>query len=220
MDLSFYLIYIYVLVCLVNVLGEFLRFNLPIRYITTPMVMPLLAWWFILQGGFQWPMFVILGLFWIGDIIHMLGDDTDRKTLGVVLFLFLIGHLMFIRYFWMNIVTLRFIPATIWAVAFVLALITLALVFFMRKSLRELALPVIIYALALITMGIVVLLNINSMSPEAFYRALAGVLLFIISGTFIGYHQIVKNYGWSRQVLMGTYFPAVFFLVQAVILLD
>lgn len=217
MSLSVIIVFVYVGLSLVNVLGEFLRFNMGIRRWTTPLAMPLLMAWVVVTGGFHWPLLIALAAGLAGDILLIQPEDCSDKRFTAAICAFFAGHLIYFWYFLRNLISLDRLPALVWAAIVALAIASGVMFLILRKKLGTLKIPILLYTMVLFAVGTIILLNWGSLPRGIFYRALGGIMLFFISDSFLSMDRFIKPFGASRQMAMATYFPAQFFLAQAIV---
>jgi uncharacterized membrane protein YhhN len=148
-----------------------------------------------------------------GDILMMFTSESDNFFLaGLVTFL--IAHFFYTAAFTYDIFQKR-VKEQHWGQ---LALSTLMVVYsaefyiLNRFSFGAMWLPVMIYCIAISVMGISAIMRGRYQNPSAYYRIVAGALLFIAADSFIALEKFVIHFDLSGVIILGTYFAAQYFI--------
>lgn len=161
----------------------------------------LLAW---LTGGEQpnryfWLIFTGLLFSAAGDVFLML--PKDRFVPGLVSFL--IAHLLYIAAF--------SAPAGLFA-APLLALPYLVgtgvLLAILLPKTGKLAVPVIVYSIALATMGWLAASRWQALQDDASFYAMIGAILFMVSDSVLAINRFARPFRAAEVILLSTYFAA------------
>ena len=155
--------------------------------------------------------FILLGLLFslAGDIFLMLPSNLFIQ--GLVSFL--IAHLFYILAFFQG---LDFRPKPLSWIPF---LIYGVLIYgFMLSSLKEMTIPVSVYMLVILIMGWRAYERWSQKKSKEARSALIGAILFIISDTALGINRFRLPFEQSTLVVLGTYFPAQWFMARSVVL--
>ena len=215
---------LFLVLCLANLLFEFLRFKTGI-FATKPLLMSTLALWFYLENRAAFTKFH--QFLWLGFIFSIFGDSflmfVENEPPRPHFFIyglgsFLMTHICYIIAFW-------YYPAArkgliqrqfLWMVPFIL-------LFFVNIYLlwtgipAAMKTPVVIYSLTIILMGIGAL-NLKYKAPDiVFYTVFTGAVLFIISDTIIGLNKFKSDdiqIPYVRLWIMGFYLMGQFFLAK------
>lgn len=142
-----------------------------------------------------------------GDIFLML--PANMFIQGLVSFL--IGHILYILAFSrgtkLRTKSLTWLPFLFYGV----------LIFgFMLPSLREMAIPVLIYILAILTMGWRAVERWAQTRTRESGLAFIGAILFIISDSALGVNRFSLPFDLSALVVMATYFSAQWCIARSV----
>ncbi len=152
---------------------------------------------------------VLLGLLFslIGDILLMLPSDLFIQ--GLVSFL--IAHLFYILAFSkglsLRLKNLSWLPFLFFGI----------LIYgFMLPSLKEMTVPVLVYMLVILIMGWRAYERWSQRKTREAMSALIGAILFIVSDTALGINRFRLPFELSTLVVLGTYFPAQWFIARSV----
>lgn len=181
-------------------------------YVFKPLTMVFIAA-VALTGIRRSPLFygfcVLLGLLFslIGDVLLMLPSDLFIQ--GLVSFL--IAHLFYILAFSrgvdLRLKNLSWVPFLIFGV----------LIYgFMLPSLKEMAVPVLVYMLVILIMGWRAYERWSQRKTREAMSALIGAIFFIVSDTALGINRFRWPFELSTLVVLGTYFPAQWFIARSV----
>jgi len=216
MVLSTALLILYALFFLLNTAAEGFSFRKKTRSLSTPLLMPLLIIWILSTGARPWLLIVGLLGATLGDILLMYPENRNRKFFLFGIFSFTLTHVVYIVYFlrlWERVS----IPVYFWVAAFFLSAATLTLFLRINKNLKKLTFPVAAYSLLLLVTAIIILFSYSYLSLNQYIRALAGILLFLISDAALSQDWFIQEFRTARPIAMGTYIIAQFLLVSVVI---
>jgi uncharacterized membrane protein YhhN len=173
-------------------------------YVFKPLTIGLivgLAW---LTGGqdpdrYFW--LILAGLLFsaAGDVFLML--PRDRFVPGLLSFL--IAHLLYIAAF---SAPAGFLSAPLLALPYALGAGVLLLVLLPKTG--KLAVPVIVYALALATMGWQAASRWDALQDGASFCAMIGAILFMVSDSVLAINRFAKPFRVAEAFLLMTYFAA------------
>jgi len=144
-----------------------------------------------------------------GDILMMFTDVSDNFFLaGLVTFL--IAHFFYTAAFTYDIFQKRVKEQHWGQLAFSTLMVVYSAEFYIlnRFSFGDMWLPVMIYCIAISVMGISAIMRGRYHNPSAYYRIVAGALLFIAADSFIALEKFVMHFDFSGVVILGTYFTA------------
>jgi uncharacterized membrane protein YhhN len=153
---------------------------------------------------------------WAGDVIL----EFSQKDGGFFipgLISFLLAHVMYLTVFLKtpgrnSILQHRFyllIPVLLSGVG---------LVYYLYDDLGSMRIPVILYAIVIITMVTTALNRIEKVNRESFYMVLAGAILFFISDSGIAINKFSHPFEYSGIIIMSTYIIAQYMIVIGYIL--
>ncbi len=195
----------------VQILSEILGLQVVV-YILKPLTMVLIISVALIgMKGFRlfYNRFVFFGLIFslIGDILFMLPSNLFIQ--GLVSFL--IAHLFYILAFSrgvdLRLRSLSWIPFLVFGV----------LVYgFMLPTLMEMTIPVLAYMLVILTMGWRAYERWGQSKTRGAKLALIGAVLFIISDSALGINRFRFPFQLSTLVVLGTYYPAQWFIARSV----
>jgi uncharacterized membrane protein YhhN len=154
--------------------------------------------------------FVLLGLLFslLGDVLLML--PADLFVLGLVSFL--IAHIFYIMAFSqgvdLRLNSLSWVPFLLFGVLIYGC---------MLPSLKEMTIPVLAYMVVILTMGWRAYERWGQNKTREAKRALIGAVLFIISDSALGINRFRFPFELSTLVVLGTYFPAQWFIAMSVV---
>ncbi|QEN08725.1 lysoplasmalogenase [Oceanispirochaeta crateris] len=203
----------FLLISILHVLGEVANSRM-IRHGTKPLLMPLLAFFYILtEFNFSFLFIAALAGGWVGDLFLMLPDKGNKKTwfkLGLISFL--VGHLFYVMaFFKKGSLSALFSPAFIPAMGFLLFgfLVFLGMKNFMGKLFG----PITVYIAVIALMGVSTTLCFGIQPRNAVWISLLGALIFMISDTMNAWNRFVKVIPHERVLTMTSYLAGQFFLV-------
>lgn len=182
-------------------------FDLPYRFISKSLFIPILLLYYIISVEKRNMLFVIALIFaWLGDVF-LLGEGSLYFALGLSSFM-----VMQILY---TLIFLRdrqkphslFYPTLIF-----LILYCLAFNIYLAPNTGSLQIPVIIYSIAIAAMAFAAAIR----HPEsiAYKMILFGVILFVISDSILSINKFAGNFWKGGFFVMLTYMLAQYFIVE------
>lgn len=189
-------------------------FNVPMLYLVAkPLLMITLLTYFLSasKGYPGWRMLVVMALVfsWGGDVFLML-DNMFVAGLAS----FLVAHLFYIvAYQKTGAGKGKLRPFDIAA----FALYGIALIWILYPGLGGMLVPVIAYALVLLTMGVWAHKRRGETAIASFGYVSAGVILFVISDSLIAVNKFAFNVPGERLLVMATYIAAQFLIIQGLL---
>ncbi len=156
---------------------------------------------------------------WFGDLLLMLQGRID----GLFIFglgAFLIAHVLYIfayrkaKYDEPGDLNNSFIRTRIVFLVFIGG----ALIYMLYPNLGSLLIPVIIYTMVIISMGISALLRRGWTSEKSFLMVYSGALLFIMSDAMIGIDKFMSPIIQARLLIMATYISAQFLIIKGILI--
>ena len=181
--------------------------NETLRYITKPLLMPLLITFFIFQTkGFSSPLkkWITLALVfsWAGDVLLMF-ESTNGNFFIFGLVAFLISHIFYILFYEIVIrkEDLRknywwFLPVIIYYIA---------LIYILSPNLGDMKLPVRIYGIVISYMLIKALQTGGIKNFGAATLMIAGAILFITSDSILAINKFYEPFEYAGIAIMLTY---------------
>lgn len=199
-------IIIFFMLLLVNIIGGQTE-NALLLYISKPLLMPLLALFFLSNtsgaesGLKKW---VLLALFfsWAGDVLLMFQEKSpDFFLFGLTAFL--LAHVFYIIFFH-SIRVREGIKGKIFFVLLV-AVYYAGLIGFLSPHLGEMKMPVVIYGLIISFMLILALHMLHSRNRHAAQMLVAGAVLFVVSDSLLAVNKFYQPFSFADVAVMLTY---------------
>lgn len=219
---SKYFIYLFWLVAFLHIAADLLD-HLLLLYLTKPPLMLLLAGYFYTVTRHRSSLFtktIIIALVFasIGDTLLMFRDmplATQNKLFLGGLIGFLITHVCYTIAFWNRSLPIeKGLARSWWAIPF-FVLNWLGFNYFLWPGLGEMRLPVIIYSMVITLMAISVFRLRGFLSGRWFSILLTGILLFMISDSFIAINRFMHEIQLPhpRLLIMSTYLLGQYLIV-------
>ena len=181
-------------------------------YVTKPLTMALIICWALVSASFpltafgKW-MLAGLGFSLCGDVFLML--RRERFLAGLCSFL--VGHLCYVAAF----LTAGSQPP-LWAWLTLFA-ICVGLSSYLWSHLGSLKIPVLVYSLVIMSMGVMAIGLAYAQTPFASApSAITGALLFVFSDACLAINRFRRPLPASPVWVMGSYFSAQWFLATAI----
>ena len=214
---SVLLLFIYIGILLpMNLIGH--GFQIPVlEVISKPLLLLVLVGYFLLRthsykSRLRTPIVLALMFSWMGDIALMFDHKYDLMFM-VGLGCFLVAHLHYVYVFIQSYNHSRFSSKQnrVWIP--LLFMYTVMLINFLWPSLGDLRIPVLVYALVLLSMGITALLRDVEIG---YHWVLFGALLFITSDSILAINKFHTPIELGGVFVMLTYGLAQLFIVLGV----
>lgn len=209
---------LFVLVLLVDLIGVYLN-NETLRFITKPLLMPLLGIYLLTQTSSvnsNLKAWIILALFfsWTGDIFLMF---EGRSSLFFLLGLsaFFIAQIFYIIFFH-NIRMREYIRGN----ALFLLLIIIyysVLVTVLSPYLGSMTLPVRIYGVVLSFMLMLAMHTMLGKNKKAALWMMIGAILFVISDSLLAFDKFFAAFDYAGIIIMLTYGFAQLFITEGAV---
>ncbi|WP_298740175.1 lysoplasmalogenase [uncultured Chitinophaga sp.] len=177
-----------------------------LRYITKPLLMPLLgagllaAIHLLRPAAFRNLLLTALFFSWLGDIL-LLWDQYFLPGLGS----FLLAHLAYIGFFLKVRYTNYPLPLCKYPLIFLTEALVLAFLFFMFPHLRKLAVPVTIYAIAISFTLLCAMHAFRFKEQTMGWYCIGGAILFICSDAMIAVARFYHSFPAAGICIMLTY---------------
>lgn len=182
--------------------------NLQLQYFSKPSLMLILAfYYFINTRKFTSEKYLILAALvfsWLGDVFLLF--DKQYKSLFIYgLTAFLIAHIFYIFYFWQirKYNKIEKLPNSLIFIA--IATYSLALFGFLSPNVKNLLIPVGIYAIVISTMLGVSLTAFDFKIHQFGKICVAGTLLFVVSDSILAVNRFVSPFEFAGILVMLTY---------------
>lgn len=146
---------------------------------------------------------------WAGDVAL---DFSFVPGLGC----FLLAQVMYLTAFFLTPGKNIVIRGKPWLFIPVL-LAGVALIYTLYDDLGDMKLPVIIYAVVILTMLAAAINRLGKVSRLSYNLVLAGAILFVLSDTAIAINRFTWDFSYSGPVIMSTYLAAQYLIVTGYI---
>ncbi len=213
------LIWLFGIFSLANIIGETTQ-SISLIFATKPVLMILLSLWFYLETKEKTSPFVryILG----GFVFSIFGDTflmfNENEVGGEIFFLlglgsFLITHLFYVGAFlsWNKRET-GFVEQNKWLFLPFAVFLFLNTAFLWKGIPADMKIPVILYSSAIVAMTMSCLNLKTKISKQTFQILFGGVVLFLISDTFIGINKFRIALPSARILIMIPYLLGQYFI--------
>jgi uncharacterized membrane protein YhhN len=196
-----------------NLLGHFLHAP-ELVYVSKPLLLPTLMELFLVSvKGIEtkWKNAILGALFfsWVGDVALMF-DKTYSFMFMIGLGGFLIAHIHYVFVFLKSSSKGKGIRKQAWFIIPVFVIYTAGLISVLWPHLGELRIPVFVYAIVLMMMGIAA---VSRNVKTGFYWVLLGAIMFVISDSILAINKFFNPFAAARVLTMLTYTLAQLFIV-------
>jgi uncharacterized membrane protein YhhN len=187
-----------------------------IRFITKPLLMPLLALAVYANSpaGKQRSIILIAILFsFLGDTF-LLFDYKNPLYFIFGLVSFLVTHILYIVYF-IGIQPEQ--PSLLKKYPWLILIIIgygFSLVYFLFPKLGDLKIPVIVYAAIICSMLLCSIHIYKKVNPKAGFLFVGGAILFVLSDSMLAINKFSAAFPWSALLIMLTYCAAQYFIAK------
>ena len=160
---------------------------------------------------------MVAGLFfsWAGDVFMELSNTSENMFIPGLL-CFLLAHVMYLTVFFFtpgkNCILVNRVYLLIPVLIYGIALVT-----WLYADLKEMRLPVVLYAFVILAMLTGSINRMEKVNKKSFYLVLAGAILFVISDSVIAINKFSHQFEGSGIIIMSTYIVAQYFIVAGYI---
>ncbi len=207
---------LFFIVAIIELFAEY-KENKKIKYLSKPLLMPLLILFYIfgaIEGAsisqIDWLIVVALISGCAGDIFLMLENEEKWFLFGMVAFL--MNQIFYIISFFLSISDIM--NFDIWGL-FLLGPAILVLIFtvprFIKKT-EDMKIPVLVYLVAILIMHIAAILRLAEFSGFPFIFVYVGSISFIFSDACIATNKWAGEFTNARLIIMTTYIMAQFYI--------
>jgi len=190
--------------------------NEPIQLIAKPLLIPLLAAYFISQTNSiksplkKWILIALL-FSWAGDVVLMFQEKGSIYfMLGLVAFLF--AHIFYI-FFFHNIRVMENMKSKAWLLLIVVIYYA-GLITFLSPYLDDMKLPVRIYGIVISFMFLLAMHMLFIKNKNAGRWIMIGALLFVISDSVLAINKFYRPFEMAGIIIILTYVLAQFFIIE------
>jgi uncharacterized membrane protein YhhN len=207
-------LFLFVVVAVIELITEIYNLR-TLNVVVKPLLMPSLAvhFFFSVSKKNKLAFFVIIALMlsWFGDVFLMF-QNTNPNYFVFGLVSFLLAHVTYIIIFSKS--SSGFKPSIItYSTGFSLTLFGVLLLFLLWTSLGDMKLPVLVYTIVIISMGMTTLFR----KAEAASIVLVGAILFIASDSMIAVNKFYEPIISARFWIMITYISAQYLITIGMI---
>jgi uncharacterized membrane protein YhhN len=160
---------------------------------------------------------MLAGLYfsWAGDVILELSHKSgDLFVAGLVCFL--LAHVMYLTVFF-STPGRNVISGERFYLLIPVILFGSGLVCYLYNDLADMRIPVIVYALVILTMLAGAINRMEKVNRASYYMVLTGAVLFVISDSAIAVNKFSYHFESSGAVIMSTYVIAQFLIITGYI---
>ena len=207
-------LFLFLLVTAVELITEIYGYK-SLNMVVKPLLMPSLAIYFIFslskKSILAFLVIIALILSWFGDVFLMFQSiNSIYFVYGLVSFL--LAHVTYIYIFYKS--SSEFKPNIItYSTGFSMVLFGILLLFLLWPGLAEMKIPVVIYTLVIITMGMTALFR----KADGASIVLIGAMLFIASDSMIAINKFYEPIIAARFWIMITYILAQYLITMGMI---
>lgn len=193
-----------------------IHFNSSLHYISKPLIISSLLFYFITQSKHlhrKTKLIVLLALIFslLGDILLMfVTNNTLFFTLGLASFL--LAHIMYILVF----KRIFLYKKSTLLVALLLLIYAYYLYTLLLPNLEDLLIPVILYMLVILCMALFAFAR-NPVNKISYYFVLIGAILFLISDSILSLNKFYKPLFYPDITIMLSYALAQYFIVFGIL---
>jgi uncharacterized membrane protein YhhN len=213
---------LYTMLCLMVLVAE--HFHLTwTYYLTKPMVLIVVLIFFRMQTGTGNNLFrnlMITGFAFssAGDFLLMF-TEQDGNFFIAGLIAFLITHICYTAGFITQIFSNRAWNQHWGQLAFSTLIVVYGAEFFIlnRTSFGELTIPVMIYCLAITSMGVAAVMRDRNKYSNGYFKVLAGAMFFVVSDSLLATNKFIFTFDYSGTLILATYFFAQYFIATGCI---
>jgi uncharacterized membrane protein YhhN len=206
-------IVLFALVLLIDLVSVYLN-NESLRFITKPLLMPLLAIYLLQRTSSatsSLKVWIFLALFfsWLGDIL-LLFDETGPNFFLFGLSAFLVAQVFYIVFFH-NIRMREYIRGN--ALLLLLVIVYYSILFsLLSPYLGKMRLPVRIYGVVLSFMVMLAMHTMLGKNKKAALWMTMGAILFVVSDSLLAFNKFFSAFDYAGLMIMLTYGLAQLFI--------
>ena len=206
-------IIVFIILLLANLISVYLN-NDTLRVISKPLLMPVLAMYFITHTrGVVTPLkawiILALGFSWLGDILLMF-EESNSIFFLLGLSAFFVAQIFYIIFFH-NIRMKEYIRGNALLLLIVIVYYFI-LISIISPHLGELKLPVRIYGVVLSFMVMLAMHTLFSKNRKAGRWMMIGAILFVASDSLLAFNKFYSSFDYAGVMIMLTYGVAQLFI--------
>jgi len=203
----------FVLVSILDIIG--IIFKIPsLIFIFKPLILPFLLVLYVKSVSKRNRIYIMALIFsFFGDVFLLFSGEL-YFIIGLVSFL--ITHFLFIKIVVGEIQKTPIVRIILSAILFFM--VFSLLIFFLKNSLGELLIPVIIYGLVISTFGAVSLIDYLNKNSKKSLLMLIGASVFIVSDAVLAINKFYESAHLFEIIVMITYVLAQYLIYRSMIL--
>jgi uncharacterized membrane protein YhhN len=211
-------IILFTLVLLIDLAAIYLDYE-SLRFITKPLLVPLLAIYLLLEtittnSGLKAWVFLALFFSWVGDILLLFeGSGSNFFLFG--LSAFLVAQVFYIVFFH-NIRMREYIRGNALLLLLVIVYYSI-LISVLSPYLGTMKLPVRIYGVVLSFMVMLAMHTMLGKNKKAALWMTTGAILFVASDSFLAFNKFFSAFNYSGLIIMLTYGLAQLFITEGAV---
>ena len=190
-----------------------------LNYIAKPLLMPVLALFFIrsITNYNKQVRGVLLALFcsWLGDVFLLFEPQHDLFFIAG-LSAFLLAHLFYIFVFRYDVKSCGLLKSTPYIILGMLLCLG-AFLYLLQPNLNELLLPVCVYAFIICGMLLVAILRYGQASQLSFRLCCFGALLFVLSDAIIAINKFLLPFDFAYPLIIVLYAVGQYYIVKSLV---
>jgi uncharacterized membrane protein YhhN len=211
-------IILFALVLLIDLVSVYLN-NESLRFITKPLLMPLLAIYLLQQTSSAMSslkIWIFLALFfsWLGDIF-LLFEERGSNFFLLGLSAFLVAQVFYIVFFH-NIRMREYIRGNALLLLFVIVYYSI-LISVLSPYLGNMRLPVRIYGVVLSFMLMLAMHTMLGKNKKAALWMMMGAILFVASDSLLAFNKFFSAFNYAGLIIMLTYGLAQLFITEGAV---
>ena len=204
---------LFLLASVMDLIGVILKIPLLI-YIFKPLIIIALLFLYVFSLTKRLKWYVIaLEFSFFGDVLLMF---SGKLFFMAGLISFLMAHILFIKIVINRIQKISILKGVIASIPFFL--IFVGLIYFLKNSLNELWIPVIIYGITISTFGAVSLLDFLQSKTLKSVWMLAGAIIFILSDSLLAIHKFYSPNSVFEVLIMVAYIVAQYLIFKSMVI--
>lgn len=187
------------------------------RYLTKPLLMPLLLIFYLLNTR-QINLFIVLALVFsfLGDVFLLITNKKNFFILGLLSFL--MCHIFYTITFLQSVNYMKGIPSNVYLFLIPYLICGTFVYADLSKYLKSMKIPVIIYMGVILIMSFTALARYYYVSPISFVLPFIGSILFVVSDTLIAYRNFKQKVTSDNILIMLSYILAQLLIIVGIIL--
>lgn len=211
-------IILFTLVLLVDLAAIYLNYE-SLRFITKPLLVPLLAIYLLLEtnttnSSLKAWIFLALLFSWVGDILLLFeGSGSNFFLFG--LSAFLVAQVFYIVFFH-NIRMREYIRGNALLLLLVIVYYSI-LISVLSPYLGNMKLPVRIYGVVLSFMVMLAMHTVLGKNKKAAVWMTTGAILFVVSDSLLAFNKFFSAFNYSGLIIMVTYGLAQLFITEGAV---